>query len=84
MDSPHLDRILRIKTNNCRGGVIKNINMRNVTVGQCKEAVVKINLDYEPKEICYRGFEPSVSQVYVETLPARRATMVCSSLVATR
>ena len=72
MDSPHLDRILRIKTNNCRGGVIKNINMRNVTVGQCKEAVVKINLDYEPKEICYRGFEPSVSQVYVENVTCKK------------
>ena len=73
MDSPHLDRILRIKTNNCRGGVIKNINMRNVTVGQCKEAVVKINLDYEPKEICYRGFEPSVSQVYVENVTCKKS-----------
>ena len=73
MDSPHLDRILRIKTNNCRGGVIKNINMRNVKVGQCKEAVVKINLDYEPKEICYRGFEPSVSQVYVENVTCQKS-----------
>lgn len=30
MDSPHLERILRIKTNNCRGGQVQNINMRNV------------------------------------------------------
>ena len=29
MDSPHLERILRIKTNNCRGGLIQNIHMRN-------------------------------------------------------
>lgn len=49
MDSPNLERVLRIKTNNCRGGLIQNINMRNVTVGQCKEAVLKINLDYESK-----------------------------------
>lgn len=41
MDSPHLDRILRIKTNNCRGGLIQNINMRRIKVGQCGEAVVK-------------------------------------------
>ena len=73
MDSPNLERILRIKTNNCRGGVIKNINMRNVTVGQCKEAVLKINLDYEPKEICYRGFEPSVSQVYMENVTCKKS-----------
>ena len=60
MDSPHLERILRIKTNNCRGGLIQNIHMRKVTVGQCKEAVLKINLDYEPREACYRGFEPTL------------------------
>ena len=73
MDSPHLERILRIKTNNCRGGQMQNINMRNVVVGQCKEAVVKINLDYERKEICYRGFEPIVNNVNVENVTCQKS-----------
>ena len=73
MDSPHLERILRIKTNNCRGGQVQNINMRNVVVGQCKEAVVKINLDYERKEICYRGFEPNVNNVNVENVTCQKS-----------
>ena len=73
MDSPHLERILRIKTNNCRGGQVQNINMRNVVVGQCKEAVVKINLDYERKEICYRGFEPIVNNVNVENVTCKKS-----------
>ncbi|MFC2773019.1 MAG: glycoside hydrolase family 88 protein [Segatella oris] len=73
MDSPHLDRVLRIKTNNCRGGRIENINMRRVKVGQCKEAVVKINLDYEPEEPCYRGFEPEVRDVNVEDVTCRKS-----------
>lgn len=73
MDSPHLDRVLRIKTNNCRGGRIENINMRRVKVGQCKEAVVKINLDYEPEEPCYRGFEPEVRNVNVEDVTCRKS-----------
>ena len=73
MDSPHLERILRIKTNNCRGGQVQNINMRNVVVGQCKEAVVKINLDYERKEICYRGFEPIVNNVNVEDVTCQKS-----------
>lgn len=73
MDSPHLERILRIKTNNCRGGHVQNINMRNVVVGQCKEAVVKINLDYERKEICYRGFEPIVNNVNVENVTCQKS-----------
>ena len=73
MDSPHLERILRIKTNNCRGGQVQNINMCNVVVGQCKEAVVKINLDYERKEICYRGFEPIVNNVNVENVTCQKS-----------
>ena len=73
MDSPHLDRVLRIKTNNCRGGRIENINMRRVKVGQCKEAVVKINLDYEPEEPCYRGFEPEVRDVDIEDVTCRKS-----------
>ena len=73
MDSPNLERILRIKTNNCRGGLIQNINMRHITVGQCQEAVLKINLDYEPKEICYRGFEPAVRKVSMEDVTCKKS-----------
>ena len=73
MDSPNLDRVLRIKTNSCRGGVIENINMRNVTVGQCKEAVLKINTDYEPKEVCCRGFNPTVRNVWMENVTCQKS-----------
>ena len=73
MDSPNLDRVLRIKTNSCRGGIIENINMRNVTVGQCKEAVLKINTDYEPKEVCCRGFYPTVRNVTMENVTCQKS-----------
>ena len=73
MDSPNLDRVLRIKTNSCRGGVIENINMRNVTVGQCGEAVLKINTDYEPKEVCCRGFYPTVRNVTMENVTCQKS-----------
>lgn len=73
MNSPNLQRVLRIKTNNCRGGLIQNINLRNITVGQCKEAVIRINLNYEPKENCYRGFEPVVRDVSVENVTCQKS-----------
>ena len=73
MDSPSLDRVLRIKTNSCRGGIIENINMRNVTVGQCKEAVLKINTDYEPREVCCRGFYPIVRNVTMENVTCKKS-----------
>ncbi|MCR5820859.1 MAG: glycoside hydrolase family 88 protein [Bacteroidaceae bacterium] len=73
MDSPNLDRVLRIKTNSCRGGVIENINVRDIRVGQCREAVVKINLNYEPREICCRGFLPTVRNVNVANVSCQRS-----------
>ena len=73
MDSPNLDRVLRIKTNSCRGGIIENINMRNIKVGQCGEAVLKINTDYEPREICCRGFYPTVRNVTMENVTCKKS-----------
>ena len=73
MDSPDLDRVLRIKTNSCRGGIIENINMRDIKVGQCREAVVKINLDYEHNENCCRGFNPTVRNINVENVTCEKS-----------
>ena len=73
MDSPDLDRVLRIKTNTCRGGIIENIYMRNVEVGQCREAVMRINLNYEPNEPAKRGFIPTVRNVYMSNVTCRKS-----------
>jgi unsaturated rhamnogalacturonyl hydrolase len=47
MDSPNLERVLRLKSNAVRGGVIKNIFMRNIKVGQVRDAVLQIDFVYE-------------------------------------
>lgn len=73
MDSPNLDRVLRIKTNTCRGGINQNIYMRNIEVGQCKEAVMRINLVYEPNEIAERGHIPTVRNVYMENVTSGKS-----------
>ncbi len=73
MDSPNLDRVIRIKTNTCRGGVIENINVRNVKVGQCRESVLKINLDYEHNEICCRGYLPTVRNVTLDNVRCEKS-----------
>ena len=38
---------MRIKTNAVRGGIIENIFIRNITVGEVSEAVIKIDFFYE-------------------------------------
>ncbi len=73
MDSPNLDRVIRIKTNSCRGGIIENIFVRNITVGQCREAVLRINLDYEPNEQCQRGNNPIVRNVHLENVTCQKS-----------
>ena len=73
MDSPELERVLRIKTNSCRGGIIENINMRDIKVGVCKESVLKINLDYEHNEICCRGYYPTVRNIYMENVTSEQS-----------
>ena len=47
MDSPNLDRALRLKSNARRGGVLENVFMRNVEVGQVKEAILTVDFQYE-------------------------------------
>ncbi len=47
MDSPNLDRVLRIKTNSVRGGFVEDVFMRDITAGQVADAVVRINFEYE-------------------------------------
>ena len=75
MDSPELDRVIRIKTSTCRGGVIENIFVRNVTVGQCREAVLRINLQYENRENCQRGFTPTVRNVHLKNVTCQKSQL---------
>ena len=73
MDSPNLDRVVRIKTNACRGGVIENLFVRNVRVNECNEAVMRINLLYEPNEDCNAAFPPVVRNVYLSNVTSQKS-----------
>lgn len=73
MDSPELERVIRLKTNNCRGGTIENLYVRNVEVGQCSESVLHINLLYEPGEPCRRDFPPLVRNIYLEKVNSKKS-----------
>jgi polygalacturonase len=71
MDSPNLDRVLRIKTNAVRGGIIENVFMRNVKVGQVAEAVLKIDFYYEEGD---KGkFTPIVRNVEMKNVESGKS-----------
>ena len=71
MDSPQLDRALRLKTNSVRGGVIENVYMRDVTIGQVAEAVVTINFFYEEGE--GGAYMPVVRNIDVRNVTSRKS-----------
>ncbi len=73
MDSPHLDRMLRIKSNSLRGGVIENIFVRNIEVGTVSNAVFLIELLYEMKEGEKGNFPPTVRNIQVENVESRNS-----------
>jgi polygalacturonase len=71
MDSPRLDRALRIKTNSVRGGTVEGVYLRDVTVGQVAEAVVTIDFFYEEGDA--GGFPPIVRAVEVRNVTSSRS-----------
>jgi polygalacturonase len=66
MDSPNLDRALRLKSNARRGGVIEGIYMRNINVGQVTEALLTVDFLYE--EGPNGSFPPVVRDVVIENI----------------
>lgn len=63
MDSPLLDRAIRIKTNSNRGGIIENMYVRNIKIGKVKEAVLRINCNYDVKREGLSTFFPVVRNI---------------------
>jgi polygalacturonase len=71
MDSPSLDRALRLKTNAMRGGTIEHVYMRDVTVGQVADAVLSIDFHYE--EGANGSFLPVVRDIEMRNVTSRRS-----------
>ncbi|WP_082331950.1 glycoside hydrolase family 28 protein [Mangrovimonas xylaniphaga] len=71
MDSPHLDRAIRIKTNSRRGGVVDGVYVRNVEVGQVKEAVLRVNLFYATYSNQTGEFIPTVKNISLENIKVK-------------
>src|SRR3954464_117220 len=71
LDSPRLDRVLRIKTNSVRGGTIEGIYMRDIIVGEVAEAVVTIDYFYEEGDT--GKFPPVVRDVELRKVTSRKS-----------
>ena len=70
MSSPDLERGLRIKTNARRGGVVENVFVRDVTIGEVGNA---IDVDMLYEEGAAGAFLPTVRNVRVERMTVGKA-----------
>lgn len=70
MSSPELERAIRIKTNSVRGGLIENIYINDVHVGEVKDAIV-INFYYEEGDA--GQFDPQVRNININKLTVDNA-----------
>jgi unsaturated rhamnogalacturonyl hydrolase len=74
MDSPNLERVLRLKSNAMRGGLIENVFLRDTEVGQVASAVLQIDLLYE--EGAQGPFPPVVRNIQIEGITVHRTPRV--------
>lgn len=71
MDSPNLERALRIKTNSLRGGIVENIFLRNIRVGEVSDAVIRIYFYYSEGDV--GQYTPIVRNIFVNNLSSQKS-----------
>jgi len=72
LDSPDLERGLRVKTNTMRGGIIENIDLRDIDIGSVQLAPIEIDLRYDAERETGR-FMPVVRNVLIERMRSARS-----------
>jgi polygalacturonase len=71
LDSADLERGLRLKTNTLRGGTIENVFVRDIRIGNVRQAPIEIDLRYDPPE--GGSFLPLMRNVCVERMTSTRS-----------
>ena len=76
MDSPNLQRALRLKTNAGRGGYLEIVFMRNCEVGQVSDSILTIDLVYG--RVTDGKFKPVARNVLMENVSSKKSPRVLS------
>ena len=71
MNSPNLDRALRIKSNSLRGGLVENVFMRDITIGEVADAVVLVDMFYSNEK---GDHPPKVKNIQVNNVTSKKST----------
>ncbi len=71
MDSPNLDRAIRIKTNTLRGGFVENVYVKDLEVGQVKESVLRVNTFYGIYANQEGEYMPNIENINLENITVK-------------
>ena len=71
MSSPNLDVAIRLKTNSKRGGLIENFYVRNIEIGEVKEAVLKVDMFYSVHGNQEGKFIPRIENISLENVKVK-------------
>ncbi|WP_029273497.1 glycoside hydrolase family 28 protein [Flavobacterium sp. KJJ] len=71
MDSPNLDRAIRIKTNSKRGGTTEDIYVRNLEVGTVKECVLRVTMFYDLYGSQVGKYIPTIRNINMENIKVK-------------
>lgn len=71
MNSPNLDVAIRLKTNSRRGALIENFYVRNIEIGQVREAVLKVDMFYNVHGNQTGNFIPRIENIYLENVSVK-------------
>jgi len=74
MSSPELERAILIKTNNSRGGITEGVYVRNVIVGEVKDAILSINCSYHISAEGEGKFPPLIKNIYLTNVISKKST----------
>lgn len=73
MNSPNLDVAIRLKTNSRRGALIENFYVRNIEIGQVKEAILKVDMFYNVHGNQTGNFIPRIETISLENVNVKNA-----------
>ena len=73
MNSPNLDVAIRLKTNSRRGALIENFYVRNIEIGQVREAIVKVDMFYNVHGNQTGNFIPRIENISLENVKVKNA-----------
>lgn len=71
MDSPELERAIRLKSNSRRGGFVENLYVRNIQIGEVEESVLGIDLFYSVHGNQEGNYIPRIENIVLENITVK-------------